>query len=235
MLYVGEGPRGSNGTHSTLHQISVFHSATHNQIGPLWCWFPSGWACACSRPLWVSKDLSCEAGSLSCCRPNPHGRIQSEVCGFISLRWSPGLHGLLRSPPFVRFICAKMWGREVLPTALPAPLSATLSPALSVYLCGMWGRRVCSCPIRPTLHQSRFHHGHESPLHPGCPSPPLLPVWMNVYFLFPCCRTSLPLDSLSVLVVGGGTVCLPTPPSWFSPDFLIVSVEAAKSVTGSAV
>ena len=28
-----------------------------------------------------------------------------------------------------------MWGRGVLPTALPAPFSATLSPALSVYLC----------------------------------------------------------------------------------------------------
>ena len=28
-----------------------------------------------------------------------------------------------------------MWGRRVLPTALPAPFSATLSPALLVYLC----------------------------------------------------------------------------------------------------
>ena len=42
---------------------------------------------------------------------------------------------LLRSPPFVRFICAQMWGHRVLPTSLPAPFSATLSPALSVYLC----------------------------------------------------------------------------------------------------
>ena len=57
-LYMGEGPRGSNGTRSTLHQISVFHSTTHNQIGPLWCWFLSGWACAHSRPLWVSPTTS---------------------------------------------------------------------------------------------------------------------------------------------------------------------------------
>ena len=28
----------------------------------------------------LSNDLSCEAGSLSRCRPNPHGRFQSEVC-----------------------------------------------------------------------------------------------------------------------------------------------------------
>ena len=42
--------------HSPL--ISIFHSATHNQTGPLWCWFPSGWACAHSRPLWVSTTTS---------------------------------------------------------------------------------------------------------------------------------------------------------------------------------
>ena len=40
---------------------------------------------------------------------------------------------------------------------------------------------------------------------------------MNIYFLFPWCRTPLPFDSLSVLVVRGGAVCLSTPPSWFSP------------------
>ena len=83
----------------------------------------------------LSNDLSCEAGSFSCCLPNPHRRFQSEVWGFISLRWSPGLSGLLLSPPFVRFICARMWGRRVLPAALPAPFSTTLSPALWVYLC----------------------------------------------------------------------------------------------------
>ena len=40
-----------------------------------------------------------------------------------------------------RFICARMWGRGVLPVpaSLPAPLSATLSPALSVYLCANVG------------------------------------------------------------------------------------------------
>ena len=33
MLYVGKGPRGSNGACSTLHRISVFHSATR-KLGP---------------------------------------------------------------------------------------------------------------------------------------------------------------------------------------------------------
>ena len=45
------------------------------------------------------------------------------------------MRSVLCSPPFVRFICARMWGHVVLPTALPAPFSATLSPALWVYLC----------------------------------------------------------------------------------------------------
>ena len=38
---------------------------------------------------------------------------------------------------------------------------------------------------------------------------------MNGYFLFPWCWSPLLFDSLSVLVVRGGAVCLPTPPSWF--------------------
>ena len=37
-------------------------------------------------------------------------------------------------PWFVWFICARMCGRGVVPTALPALFSATLSPALLVYL-----------------------------------------------------------------------------------------------------
>ena len=45
------------------------------------------------------------------------------------------MRGQLRSLLFVWLICERMWGHGVLPTALPAPFSATLSPALSVYLC----------------------------------------------------------------------------------------------------
>ena len=125
----------------------------------------------------------------------------------------PWLRGLPRSPPFVRFICERMWGHGVLPAALPAPFSATLSPALLVYLCANVGPHVL--PWSDCLPRSS-HGGNESPFCPGCPSPPLLPVWMSIYFLFPWCRTSLPFDFLSVLVVRGGTVCLPMLPSWFS-------------------
>ena len=50
----GRGLIGSNGACSTLFQFSVTPSATHNQIGPLCCYFPRGWVCVHSRPLWVS-------------------------------------------------------------------------------------------------------------------------------------------------------------------------------------
>ena len=84
-----------------------------------------------------------------------------------------------------------------------------------------WGRRVCQwsdcLPRWSYTPPVSVPHGNASPLRPSCPSPPLLPVWMNVYFLSPWCRTSLPFDFLSVLVVRGGAVCLPTLPSWFSP------------------
>ena len=73
-LYVGEGLRGSNGARLTLVQISIFHSDTHNQTGPLWCWFPSKWACAHSRPLWVSPTTSpVRLGVSSAAAPTPRG------------------------------------------------------------------------------------------------------------------------------------------------------------------
>ena len=113
-----------------------------------------------------------------------------------------------------------MWGQGVLPTALPALFPATLSPALSVYWCanvGLQGLLVVRLPAPFIPHSASLSPArqHESSP-PQCPSPPLLPVWMNVYFLFPWCQTSLPFDFLSVLVVRGGAVCLPMPPSWFS-------------------
>ena len=128
-----------------------------------------------------------------------------------------------------------MWGRRVRPATLPAPFSATLSLALSVYLreCGATGSASgqTACPVPPTLRQSRSRHSNAGPLRPVCPCPPLLLVWMNVSFLSPWCQTSLLFNFLSVLVVRGGAVCLPTLPSWFSSLFYnnleidIISVE----------
>ena len=65
------------------------------------------------------------------------------------------MRGLFHFPPFVRFICARMWGRGVLPAALPALFSTTLSLALSVYLCmnvGLQGLLVVRLPAPLVSH-----------------------------------------------------------------------------------
>ena len=70
------------------------------------------------------------------------------------------MRSLLRSPQFVPFICVRMWGRRVLPTALPALFSTTLSPALSVYLCvnvGRQGLLVVRLPALSFPHSVHLH------------------------------------------------------------------------------
>ena len=142
-------------------------SATHNQTGPLWCWFPSGWACAHSRPLWVSPRTSpVRLGVSPAAAPTPMGVFRGLRLYFPELE--PWVAQSASPPPFAWFIRLRMWGPRVLPTALPAPLSATLSAALSVYLrkCRVAGSASArtACPIHPTLRQSRSSHSHASPL-----------------------------------------------------------------------
>ena len=150
-LYVGEGPSGSNGARLTLLRISVTTSTTHNQIGPLWCWFPSGWACAHSRPLWVSPTTSpVRLGVSPVAAPTPTG-VFSEVRGFISLGWSPGLHSMFRSPAG-----PPGWGCGVCYRSHCLPRSSHNPPRLWIWPC-------CQEPVCPC-----------------CRSPPLLPVWTNV-------------------------------------------------------
>ena len=154
MLYVGEGPRGSNGAHSTLHRISIFHSATYNQTGPLWCWLPSGWACAHSRPLWVSPTTSpVRLGVSPAAAPTPTAVFNQRFEVLFPCAGALGYAVCFAPHRSSQFICARMWGCRVLPAALPAPLSATLSPALSVYLhkCRVAGSASArtSCPFVP--------------------------------------------------------------------------------------
>ena len=91
MLYMGEGPRGSNGACSTLHWISATPSVIHSQIGPLWCWCPSGWACAQFRLLWVSPTTSpVMLGVSPAAAPTPTGVFNQR---FEALFPSPGALG----------------------------------------------------------------------------------------------------------------------------------------------
>ena len=175
-----------------LCQISLTPSATHNQTGPLWCCFLSGWACLHSRSLWASPTTS----------PVRLG---------VSPAATPTLMGVFNERFEALFPRAGALGCLVCFT--PRRL-----PGLSMRECGAAGSASgqTACPVHPTSRQSWSCHGNESPLHPSCPSLPLLPVWINVSFLSTWCQTSLPFNLLSVLVVQGGAVCLPTPPSWFS-------------------
>ena len=102
------------------------------------------------------------------------------------------------------YLCASVGPRGATHcSACPALRHSESGPlGLSVCECRAAGSASgqTACPFRPTLRQSQSRHGHASPLHPGCPSPPLLPLWMNVSSLSPWlldCHT----DFLAVLVV----------------------------------
>ena len=128
MLYLRDGPRGSNGACSTLHQISATPSATHNQIGPLWCWFPSGWACAHSRPLWVSPTTSpVRLGVSPAASTTPMGVFNQRFEALF-----PCAGALSYSVCFVPvYLCARVGPQGLLVVRLPAllvPHSASLSP-----------------------------------------------------------------------------------------------------------
>ena len=178
---MGEGPRGSNGARSSLHCIPVTPSATHNQTGPLWCWFLSGWACARPRPLWVSPTTSpVRLGVSPAAAPTPTGVFNQR---FEALFPHAGALGCA-----VCFAPRRLSGLSVCECGAAgcyAPLCLLLSPpllspALSVYLheCGATGSASgqTACPVRPTLRQSRSRQGHESPL---CPGPRLRPSYRS--------------------------------------------------------
>ena len=170
MLYVGEGPRGSNGARFTLLWISIFHSDTHSQTGPLWCWFPSGWACAHSRPLWVSPTTSpVRLGVSPAAAPTPMGVFNQRLEALFPRAGALGC-----------MVC----------------FAPHRSSDLSMRECGAAGSASAqtACAVRPTLRQSQSHHSHTSPLHPGarlCPS-----SWSGCMFLFYLLGVGLPCRSI---------------------------------------
>ena len=139
---MGEGPRGSNGTCSTLCRISVTPFTTHNQIGPFWCCFPSGWVCVCSPPLWVSPMNSpVRLRVSSAVASSPAGVFNQWFEALFRRAGALGLCGLLPGPPAAASPASCSFAR-------PAPQSATLlgPPATTVL-------RVLSTPaacLRPS-------------------------------------------------------------------------------------
>ena len=143
MLYMGEGPRGSNGACSTLHWTSILHSATHNQTGPLWCWFPSGWACACLRPLWVSPATSPVRLGVSPAAPQPPRAFSIRGLRLYLPAQEPWAARSASLPTFCSvYLCANVGPRgATLRSDCPVLRHSESGPlGLSAR---MWGRRVC--------------------------------------------------------------------------------------------
>ena len=186
---------------SPLHRISIFHSGTHNQTGPLWCWFPSGWACARPWPLWVSPTTSpVRLGVSPAAAPTPTGSFNQRFEALFPCTGTLGCVVCFAPCHSSVFICANVRLQGLLVVRLPALFvshSASLGPAMAT--------RVFSTPV---------------PVSPP-PRPTSLDIW---FFLSPWCWTSLLFDFLSVLVVRGGAVCLPTPPSWFSGTTILSGI-----------
>ena len=183
----GRGPIGSNSTCSALCQFSVTPSTTHNQIGPFWCCFLGGWVCICSRSLWVSPTNSPVSLGVS------HAAASTSM-GVFNQRFEalfPGTGVLGCAVCFTPlpfhpvYLCANVG---------PQGLSATT----------LWDLLAAAWPARSTIRHlpgSASCHFAGSPLRPGCPSPPLLPVWMNVSSLSPWLSDFHTVDILSILVV----------------------------------
>ena len=153
----------------------------------------------------LSSKLSCEAGSFSCCL-NPHRFLQPEVLRlhFPSLEpwvaWSVSLPSCSS-----QLICMQMWDHLV----------HQLPPA-----CLPWSSRLLIC--------------HESSLPWLTVSTP--PTGVCECFFFNSLVIGFPYSSIFchfwlffvfkfvvvlLLIVGGGNVWLPTPPSW--PEVLVKS------------
>ena len=168
----GEGPRGANGACSTLCWISVTPCATHNQTGTLWCWFPSGRACAHSRPLWISPTTSpVRLGVSPAANSTPTGVFNQRIKALFPCAGALG--GVVCfAPPLFLLVCLCV---NVGPQGMPATT--------------LWGLLAAAWPA--PLHNPPPCWVHqplpcqESSL-PHCLSPPLLLVWVNVYSLSPC-------------------------------------------------
>ena len=154
-----------------------------------------GWVglCAFYDPVGLSIELSCEAGSFSCCRLTLIGFYSQMFWGFLFLCCNPGLHGLSSS--------------LVLPPSLSAHKCGTARPFALLVL----QMPPCCVSSRPWLLIS-------------APSSRL-----NECFFFNSLVVGLPYSSIFwqfwlffvfqfvvvlLLVVQGGRVYLPMPPSW---------------------
>ena len=153
----GRGQREDSATCSALCRLSITSLTTHKQIGPFWCWFPGGWVCVHSRTLWISPMSSPVRLGVSPTTTTSTEFYSQRFWGFFfPPRWNSGLCGLSHSPVVPLGLSIHTWYCLV---HQPPPPSIDQLP--------------------PPPPWSSSHCLDASPLYPGCPSPPLLLVWMN--------------------------------------------------------
>ena len=120
--------------------------------------------------------------------PQPHRCFQSEVWGFISPRWSPGLRGLLHSPAVPPSLYMRECG-----AAVSASHHLVWSASCSL-----------ACPIRATIRHLTGSTSCHLAVSPLCPAARLHPSyrsrWMFLLYLLGC-QTSIQFNFLWVLVV----------------------------------
>ena len=157
----GRGLRGNSATCSAPSQHSVTSLTTHKQTGPFCCWFPGGWVCVHSRTLWVSPINSAVRLGVSLASATP--------TGFFSQR-------------FLRLYCPTVEPRFARSVSLPSCSSGFIRMQISVWINP-------HLPVDKSISHCLTHSSScclaTSPLHHGCPCPPLLPVRINVSSLTP--------------------------------------------------
>ena len=114
MLYVGEGPRRSNGACSSLCWISVTSPLPTIKLGPSGAGSRvGGWACACSRPLWVSPTNSpVRLGVSPAAALTPTGVFNQRFEALFPCAGALGCMVCFSPRCCSRFICAQMWGHR---------------------------------------------------------------------------------------------------------------------------
>ena len=147
---MGEGPRGSSGACSTLCRISVTPSATHNQIGPFGCYFPSGWFCVCSRTLWVSpRNSPVRLGVSPAATSTPRGVFNQRFKALFPWAGALGCEVCFAPPLFLPvYLCANV-GLKGLPCGV-FQLQPGLPCSTIRHLAGYDSRCLVASPLCPS-------------------------------------------------------------------------------------